>query len=244
MRARPPRLRPAEAVVVGDRDRAEADRLRVVEQVADRNRAVVRPGRVHVQVTHDPRSGRRAGRRHARGRRRRRARSAVERVEVAGDGREALALRPRRVPPRRARSRSSSSSARRAAAAAASSGCVCDAGRGGQGGAGGFGLERGGVRCPRSRERRSPPRTGSRRGRRRRGRAARRTRPTSRRGTYGRPESGRRPEQRELPAGQLVEHADHASCHGAFEAAPLERRSPCASVRAEEPCPRRGRGSR
>ena len=44
----------AEDVVVGDRDRAEALRLGVVEQLVDLDRAVVRPGRVHVQVGEDP----------------------------------------------------------------------------------------------------------------------------------------------------------------------------------------------
>ena len=44
----------AEDVVVGDRDRAEPLRLGVVEQLVDLDRAVVRPGRVHVQVGEDP----------------------------------------------------------------------------------------------------------------------------------------------------------------------------------------------
>ncbi len=46
--------RAAEHVVVGDRDRAEPLRLRVVEQLVHRHRAVVRPVRVHVQVAQDP----------------------------------------------------------------------------------------------------------------------------------------------------------------------------------------------
>ena len=46
--------RAAEDVVVGDGDRAEALGLRVVEQVVDVDRAVVRPARVHVQVGDDP----------------------------------------------------------------------------------------------------------------------------------------------------------------------------------------------
>ena len=46
--------RAAERVVVGDRDRAEALRLGVVEQLVDLDRAVVRPRRVHVQVAEDP----------------------------------------------------------------------------------------------------------------------------------------------------------------------------------------------
>ena len=46
--------RAAEDVVVGDRDPAEPDRLRVVDEVPGRDRAVVRPVRVHVQVDHDP----------------------------------------------------------------------------------------------------------------------------------------------------------------------------------------------
>ena len=48
--------RAAELVVVGDGDRAEADRLGVVEQILDRDRAVVRVRRVHVQVDSDPRA--------------------------------------------------------------------------------------------------------------------------------------------------------------------------------------------
>ena len=46
--------RAAERVVVGDRDAAEPDLLRVVEQVLNRDRAVVRPVGVHVQVDGDP----------------------------------------------------------------------------------------------------------------------------------------------------------------------------------------------
>ena len=46
--------RAAEGVVIGDRDRAEALRFGVVEQLVDLDRAVVRPGRVHVQVAEDP----------------------------------------------------------------------------------------------------------------------------------------------------------------------------------------------
>ena len=44
----------AEDVVIRDRDRAEAFRLRVVEQLVDLDRAVVRPRGVHVQVGDDP----------------------------------------------------------------------------------------------------------------------------------------------------------------------------------------------
>ena len=46
--------RAAEDIVVGDRDRAEPLRLRVVEQLVDLDRAVVRPGGVHVEVGDDP----------------------------------------------------------------------------------------------------------------------------------------------------------------------------------------------
>ena len=45
---------PAEGVVVGDRDCSEPDLLRVVEELRDRDRAVVRPVRVHVQIDDDP----------------------------------------------------------------------------------------------------------------------------------------------------------------------------------------------
>ena len=46
--------RAAEDVVVGDGDRAEALRLGVVEQLLDRDLAVVRPRGVQVQVGDDP----------------------------------------------------------------------------------------------------------------------------------------------------------------------------------------------
>ena len=46
--------RAAEHVVVGDGDRAEPFRFRVAEQVVDLDRAVVRPGRVHVKIDDDP----------------------------------------------------------------------------------------------------------------------------------------------------------------------------------------------
>ena len=46
--------RAAEDVVVGDGDPAEADLLGVVEEVLGRDRAVVRPVRVHVEVDRDP----------------------------------------------------------------------------------------------------------------------------------------------------------------------------------------------
>ena len=49
-----PLERAAERVVVGDRDSAQADLLRVVEQLCGRRRAIVRPVRVHVQVDDDP----------------------------------------------------------------------------------------------------------------------------------------------------------------------------------------------
>ena len=54
--------RAAEDVVVGDRDRAEALGLGVVEQIGDVDRAVVRPARVHVEVGEDPVAVARAGR--------------------------------------------------------------------------------------------------------------------------------------------------------------------------------------
>src|SRR6185503_12275657 len=43
-----------EAVVVRDGDRPEPDGLRVVEQLRHLDRAVVRPGRVHVEIAGDP----------------------------------------------------------------------------------------------------------------------------------------------------------------------------------------------
>ena len=90
--------RAAEDVVVGDGDRAEAFRLGVVEQLVDLDRAVVRPGRVHVQVGDDPRPvGERPGlaaRRAAAG-----AEARVERVQLARDVGEVADLRPRRSRP-------------------------------------------------------------------------------------------------------------------------------------------------
>ena len=53
----------AEDVVVGDRDRAEALRLGVVEQLLDRDRAVVRPARCACAGRRRSSRGRRAGRR-------------------------------------------------------------------------------------------------------------------------------------------------------------------------------------
>ena len=46
--------RASEGVVVGDRDPSEPDLLGVVEKICHRNRAVVRPVRVHVEIDDDP----------------------------------------------------------------------------------------------------------------------------------------------------------------------------------------------
>ena len=46
--------RASEDVVVGDCDSAQADLLRMIEQVLGRDRAVVRPVRVEVQVDREP----------------------------------------------------------------------------------------------------------------------------------------------------------------------------------------------
>ena len=63
--------RAAEDVVVGDRDRAEAFRLGVVDELGRVDRAVERPRGVHVQVGDDPRPvGERVGRAALRPRRR------------------------------------------------------------------------------------------------------------------------------------------------------------------------------
>ena len=115
--------RAAEDVVVGDRDRAETFRLGVVDELGRIDRAVVRPRRVHVQVGDDPRP-------------------VGERLRLAAAraaGASRVTRTSRRAPrPRRrssasphaaraaapSRSRSAASSASRAAAAAASSGCA------------------------------------------------------------------------------------------------------------------------
>src|SRR6476646_10483067 len=81
----------ADGVVVGYGDRAEADCLRMHDEVCWIDGAVVRPARVHVEVAEDPLAvGERL---------RRRARPMtpfgellVQRVELAGDVREALAF--------------------------------------------------------------------------------------------------------------------------------------------------------
>ena len=92
--------RAAEDVVVGDRDRAEALRLGVVEQLLDLDRAVVRPGRVHVEVADDPvavSSGARSAPARPRRRRggRRRGRRARRRARRSSAARAAARLRRR-----------------------------------------------------------------------------------------------------------------------------------------------------
>jgi hypothetical protein len=79
----------AEDVVVGDGDRAEAFLLGVVEELLDRDLAVVRPVRVQVQVGGEPFAV--AQRSHGAVAAARRQ-VGVDRVEVAGRGTEALAL--------------------------------------------------------------------------------------------------------------------------------------------------------
>ena len=86
--------RSADHVVVGDGDRAEADPVRIADEVGGVDRAIVRPARVHVQVAQDPvpiheRVGR-ARRPTAPARER-----PVDLVEPPRDRREALALRAR-----------------------------------------------------------------------------------------------------------------------------------------------------
>ena len=174
--------RAAEAVVVGDRDRAEADRLGVVEEILDRDRAVVRVRRVHVQVDRDPRA---AGERVAvaAGDAPPAGEAAVEAVELGGDRGEGLAL---------------GVGARVRLLLGTVVVVLGEAGDGGgrelrlcveARGCGDRGARRppppgGAARCPRSPGRRSPPRAGARpasprrgrggRGRGRRGGAARR----------------------------------------------------------------------
>ena len=81
----------AEDVVVGDRDRAEPLRLGMVEQLVDLDRAVVRPGRVHVQVGEDPGPvGERLA--VASARPLAPAEAAVDVLELPGDGGEVLRL--------------------------------------------------------------------------------------------------------------------------------------------------------
>ena len=84
--------RSAEHVVVGDRDAAEPDRLGVVDELLGRDRAVVRPVRVHVEVDRDPVAACERvdvlGRAEASLSRQ----PCVDGVELVGDGIEALAL--------------------------------------------------------------------------------------------------------------------------------------------------------
>ena len=83
--------RAAEAVVVGDGDRAEPDRLGVVEQVLDRRSSSRATSTCACAGRRGSRRGRRAGRRRG-GPRAGGGRGRVELVELGGDGGEALRL--------------------------------------------------------------------------------------------------------------------------------------------------------
>ena len=151
--------RAAEDVVVGDRDRAEPLRLGVVEQLVDLDRAVVRPGRVHVQVGDDPRRGRRA----ARPSRRRGTLPAAEAARRAARARAATAAklcasRRRARLARLLRSRTSPFSASRGDRGGGELGLVAHARRIGERRARGLGLEPQRAASPSARGRRSPPR--------------------------------------------------------------------------------------
>ena len=118
-------LRAGEDVVVGDRDRAEAFGLRVLEQQLGRDPAVVRRARVHVQVDDDPVAVARAARRRACALRFRVAHVLVDLLELVRDVGERLPLGRRCARLRARRTRYASSSASRPISAAASCGCSC-----------------------------------------------------------------------------------------------------------------------
>ena len=181
---------PGEDVVVRDRDRAEPDPLRVVEEIGDGDGAVVRVLGVHVQVGEDPRpvgervgaserppSGACGGRRRRAVPARRRARSKLSRL-----GR-ARARRSSCSPPAPA------SSARRATAAADELGLLLRAGRVDERDARALASSRERARFPAPGT--SPAAPASSAARLSASSAVRTmTRPRSARGTYGRPASG------------------------------------------------------
>ena len=232
----------AEDVVVGDRDRAEALRLGVVEQLVHLDRAVVRPATCACAGRRGSRAGRRAARRRAARAPPAAAEAAVDLVELLRDRGEALVLGASRAP-----------RGLGARAAPSSSASRCER-RGGELGL----LEARPADRPAPR-RRPPPRAAGgrsrsgpgRRSRPPRGSAARAcgrrpertcTRSRSASGIPGRVDSGFVRSEHRLPAGQVAQRAERSAGDGQRAGVELDHdQLPLLAGREEARCRRPAR---